>query len=170
MASPIEYLKGVGPLRGDMLKKELEIFTFADLLEHFPNRHIDKTKVSRIRDIGPDTDFIQVAGTLVNYEIIGAGRSKRLIGQLKDSGGVLELAWFQGINWVIKNLHVGSDYLVFGKTGFFNGRPQIVHPEIEVYVPAKADGKSFLEPVYPSTEKLKARALNGRQIDRKSVV
>lgn len=166
MASPIEYLKGVGPLRGDMLKKELEIFTFADLLEHFPNRHIDKTKVSRIRDIDPDTDFIQVAGTLVNYEIIGAGRSKRLIGQLKDSGGVLELAWFQGINWVIKNLHVGSDYLVFGKTGFFNGRPQIVHPEIEVYVPAKADGKSFLEPVYPSTEKLKARALNGRQIGK----
>lgn len=149
-----------------MLKKELEIFTFSDLLNHFPNRHIDKTKVSKIKEITPQTDFIQVAGTLLNYEMVGAGRGKRLVAQLKDSSGILELAWFQGINWVIKNLHVGSSYLVFGKTGFFNGRPQMVHPEIEVFVPAKADGSNFLEPVYPSTEKLKARALNGRQIGK----
>ncbi len=156
----------MGPLRGDMLKKELSIFTFADLLELFPNRHIDKTKVNKIREIGPQTDFIQVAGTLVSYEMVGSGRGKRLVAQLRDSSGMLELAWFQGINWVIKGLHVGSDYLVFGKTGFFNGKPQIVHPEIEVFVPANADGKNFLEPVYPSTEKLKARSLNGRQIGK----
>lgn len=144
----------------------MEIFTFSDLLHHFPNRHIDKTKVSKIKEITPQTDFIQVAGTLLNYEMVGAGRGKRLVAQLKDSSGILELAWFQGINWVVKNLHVGSSYLVFGKTGFFNGKPQMVHPEIEVFVPAKADGSNFLEPVYPSTEKLKARALNGRQIGK----
>ncbi len=149
-----------------MLKKELGIFTFQDLLEHYPNRHIDKTKVSRIRDITPQTDFIQVAGTIVHFEVIGAGRAKRLVAQLKDATGVLELAWFQGISWVQKNLYVGSDYLVFGKPGFFNSKPQIVHPEIEVYVPAKANGKEFLEPVYPSTEKLKARGFNGRQIGK----
>ncbi len=149
-----------------MLRKELSIFTFADLLELFPNRHIDKTKVNKIREIGPQTDFIQVAGTLMSYEMVGSGRGKRLVAQLRDSSGILELAWFQGINWVIKGLHVGSDYLVFGKTGFFNGKPQMVHPEIEVYVPANADGKNFLEPVYPSTEKLKARSLNGRQIGK----
>ena len=79
---------------------------------------------------------------------------------------MIELAWFQGINWVVKNLQIGSDYLVFGKTGFFNGKPQIVHPEIEPFVPAKADGKNFLEPVYPSTEKLKVRGFNGRQIGK----
>lgn len=149
-----------------MLKKELNIFTFSDLLEHYPNRHIDKTQVNKIREITPQTDYIQVAGTLLNYEMIGAGRGKRLVAQLKDGTGILELAWFQGINWVVKNLHVGSDYLVFGKTGFFNGKPQIVHPEIEVYVPARADGKDFLEPVYPTTEKLKARGFNGRQLGK----
>ena len=95
LQSPIEFLKGVGPLRADMLKKELEIFTFEDLLEHFPNRHIDKTKVSRIADITPQTDFIQVAGTLQHIEVMGEKRGKRLVAQLRDTSGVLELAWFQ---------------------------------------------------------------------------
>jgi ATP-dependent DNA helicase RecG len=149
-----------------MLKKELNIFTFEDLLHLFPNRHIDKTQVSKIRDITPHTDYIQVAGTLVSYDLIGDKRSRRLVAQLRDATGILELAWFQGISWVTKNLNVGSDYLVFGKTGFFNGRPQIVHPEMESYIPSKAGGKAFLEPVYPSTEKLKARGFNGRQLGK----
>ncbi|MES2004700.1 MAG: ATP-dependent DNA helicase RecG [Bacteroidota bacterium] len=166
LPSPIEYLKGVGPLRADLLKKELEIFTFGDLLDHFPHRHIDKTKLGRIRDITPQTDYIQVAGTLISYESIGVGRARRLVAQLKDATGIIELAWFQGINWVVKGLHVGSDYLVFGKTGFFNGKPQMVHPEIEPYLMVHAQGKSFLEPVYPTTEKLKARGFNGKQIGK----
>jgi ATP-dependent DNA helicase RecG len=166
LSSPIEYLKGIGPLRADMLKKELEIFTFGDLLNHFPNRHIDKTRLNTIREISPQTDYIQVAGTLLSYETVGAGRAKRLVAQLKDKTGILELAWFQGINWVVKNLHIGSDYLVFGKTGFFNGKPQIVHPEIEPLVLSKPGVKNFLEPVYPSTEKLKARGFNGRQLGK----
>ena len=149
-----------------MLKKELGIFSFGDLLELYPHRHIDKTKVSRISDISPQTEFIQVAGTLLGYDLVGAGRAKRLVAQIRDQSGVLELAWFQGINWVMKNMQVGSQYLVFGKTGFFNGRPQIVHPEWEIFVPASADGKAFLEPVYPSTEKLKARGFNGRQMGK----
>ncbi|MDE3235901.1 MAG: ATP-dependent DNA helicase RecG [Bacteroidota bacterium] len=166
MASPIEYLKGVGPLRADMLKKELGIFTFQDLLEHFPNRHIDKTKVSRIAEITPQTEFIQVAATLVQLEVIGEKRARRLIGVVKDQSGILELTWFQGIQWVQKNLQVGSTYLIFGRTGFFNGKPQIVHPEIELYVPTMAGGKNYLEPVYPTTEKLKVRGLNGRQLGK----
>ncbi len=149
-----------------MLKKELNIYTFADLLEHYPHRHIDKTKVSRIKDINPQTEFIQVAGKLVYIEVVGERRGKRLVAQLQDDTGTLELAWFQGINWVQKSLVTGMQYLVFGRTGFFNGKPQIVHPEIETFVPAKADGKNFLEPVYPTTEKLKARALNGRQLGK----
>ncbi len=149
-----------------MLKKELNIYTFSDLLQHYPNRHIDKTQVSRIRDIHPQTDYIQVAGTLISYDTIGERRGKRLVAQVRDASGILELTWFQGINWVVKNLNIGSDYLVFGKTGFFNGRPQIVHPEMEVFVPAKAGGKIFLDPVYPTTEKLKARGFNGRQLGK----
>jgi len=164
LATPIEYLKGVGPFRADLLKKELEIFTFGDLLQHFPLRHIDKTKVSPISEINAFSDYIQVAGRMLHYEIIGAGRARRLVAQIKDASGQIELTWFQGISWVEKNLHVGSDYLVFGKTGFFNSKAQMVHPEIEVFVPAKTGAKAFLEPVYPSTEKLKAKGLNGRQI------
>jgi len=144
----------------------LGIFTFQDLLEHYPNRHIDKTKVNLIAEITLQTDFIQVAGKLIDFETIGENRAKRLVAHLKDSTGILELAWFQGINWVQKNLYIGSEYLVFGKSGFFNSRPQMVHPEIEVYVPAMSEGKNFLEPIYPSTEKLKARSLNGRQIGK----
>ncbi len=105
-----------------------------------------------------------MAGRLTDYDIVGEGRSKRLVAHIKDNTGSLELTWFQGINWVQKILHISSDYLVFGKVSFFNSKPQIVHPEIEIFVPIKAEGKVFLEPVYPSTEKLKARALNGRQI------
>lgn len=154
----------MGPLRGELLKKELSLYTFEDLLNLFPHKHLDKTKVSKIGDINFQTEYVQVVGKLEFLEVIGEGRSKRLVGQLKDATGVLELTWFQGITWVHKNIGIGNTYLVFGKTSFFNNRPQIVHPEIELFVPAKADGKAFLEPVYPSTEKLKAKGLNGRQI------
>ncbi len=164
--SPIEYLKGVGPLRGDMLKKELGIFSFRDLLGHFPLRHIDKTVVNKIKDINPATDFIQVAGILSGIELIGEKTAKRLTAVVKDDTGYLDLVWFQGINWVQKTIQSRSKYLVFGKTGFFNGKPQITHPELELIEENKTDGKSFLEPVYPTTEKLKARALNGRQISK----
>lgn len=153
-------------MRGDLLKKELQIFTFNDLLYHFPHRHIDKTKVGKINSINYQTDFIQVAGILQPFEISGEKRARRLVAYLRDETGTLELTWFQGISWVQKNLVPGQKYLVFGRTGFFNGRPQMVHPEIELFVPAKADGKDYLEPVYPATEKLKARGLNGRQIGK----
>ncbi len=164
LASPIEYLKGVGPLRGELLKKELSIYTFSDLLEHYPHRHIDKTQVHKIGSITPATEFVQVVGILEQPALMGDKRARRLIAQLTDDTGTLELAWFQGANWVQKNLVPGQKYLVFGKTGFFNGKPQMVHPEIELFTTAKEGGKDYLEPVYPATEKLKARGLNGRQM------
>ncbi len=166
LQSPIEYLKGVGPLRADMLKKELNLYTFGDLLQHFPHRHIDKTQVTPIANITPQQDFVQVKGILQGIDLIGEKRAKRMVSQLRDETGQLELAWFQGISWVQKNLVAGQAYLVFGRVSFFNGRAQIVHPEIEPYVAATQGQKSLLEPVYPSTEKLKARGLNGKQIGK----
>jgi len=163
--SPIEYLKGVGPQRGEMLKKELNIFTFADLLEHFPFRHVDKTKVSKISEITPETDYIQIAGILSDAEVLGEKYTKRLIAHVQDDTGTIELAWFQGVTWVEKQLNTKYKYLVFGKVSFFNGKPQIVHPEIELFA-LEPEGKSYLEPVYPTTEKLKTRSLNGRQIGK----
>ncbi len=149
-----------------MLKKELGIFTFGDLLEHYPLRHIDRTRISRISDITPGTEYIQVAGKLENLSILGDSRSRRLVANLRDKSGILELCWFQGIHWAEKNLTPGGQYLVFGRISFFNGKPQISHPEIEAFVPAMADGKNHLEPVYPTTEKLKARGLSGKQIGK----
>ncbi len=151
-------------MRGELLKKELSIYTFSDLIEHYPHRHIDKTQVHKIGSISPATDFVQVVGILQTPALMGDKRARRLIAQLVDDTGTLELAWFQGANWVQKNLVPGQKYLVFGKTGFFNGKPQMVHPEIEIFTPAKEGGKDYLEPVYPATEKLKARGLNGRQL------
>lgn len=165
MSNPIEYLKGVGPQRAELLKKELNIFTFRDLAEHFPFRHVDKTKVSPISSIDNQTDFIQVAGTLSLLNTIGDKRSRRLTATLKDSTGSLELIWFQGITWIQKMLQPGMSYLVYGRVSFFQNAIQIVHPEIEAWTPG-AQAKSFLEPVYPTTEKLKARGLGGRQLGK----
>jgi len=164
--SPIEYLKGVGPQRADLLKKELNIYTFYDLLNHFPHRHVDKTKVSSIKDIDPSTEYIQVAGSLHNIAVIGIKKGKRLVAHLRDRTGTLELAWFQGISWLQKYLQSGQEYLVFGRVTFFQGKPQIVHPEMEILTAEKIDGKSFLEPIYPTTEKLRSKALGGRQIGK----
>ncbi len=112
----------------------------------------------------PQTDYIQVTGKLVSLAIVGESRGKRLVAEIKDASGILELVWFQGINWVHKNLEIGKEYLVYGRAGFFQGMPQITHPEIEPLSREKLEGKSLLEPVYSTTEKLKAKGLGGRQI------
>ena len=159
-------MKGVGPLKGALLKKEANIFTFKDLLEYYPFRHIDKTRVDKIADLSPASEYAQVAGRLSRFEIIGEKRAKRLVAYLKDGSGEIELTWFQGINWVEKTLRPGDLYLVFGKLSFFMNKAQIVHPEIEIFTPEKSGGKKFLEPIYPSTEKLKARGLTGRAVGK----
>ncbi len=165
LQTPIEYLKGVGPLRADLLKKELSIFVYEDLLNHFPYRHIDKTVITPLASITFNTEYIQVMGKIIALDILGEKRAKRMVGQLTDqSGGMLELTWFQGISWIQKNIHIGATCLVFGKLTFFNGKPQLVHPEIELVQSQNFTAKNYLEPVYPTTEKLKARRLSGRQI------
>ncbi len=164
LAHPIEYLKGVGPQRADLLKKELGIFTFADLLHHFPYRHLDKTKITSIIDLHAGTEFAQVKGKLWYFETAGERSAKRLIAYIKDDTGVMELTWFKGMNWVEKSLKQDEEYIVFGKLSFFMGKPQIVHPEMEPVRTANGTVKNYLEPIYSTTEKLKARGLGGRQL------
>jgi ATP-dependent DNA helicase RecG len=154
-----------------LLKKELNIFTFNDLLEYYPYRHIDRTKINLISDIKKqqlnselDNAFVQIAVVLVHVEVIGKMGGRRLVAQVKDKSGSLELTWFQGVAWVQKLLETGQSYLVYGKISFFNGQPQIIHPEFEVLTTDKQVGASFLEPIYYTTEKLKARGLGGRKI------
>ena len=166
MTSPIEYINGVSTLRGDLLKKELCVFTFKDLLEHYPFRHVDKTKLDKVSSLSANNEYAQVAGKITHIEVLGEKRGKRLVATLEDETGEIELVWFQGINWIQKSIHTGHQYLVFGRLSFFMGHPQIAHPEIEDFTAQKTDGKNYLEPVYPSTEKLKAKGLNGRAIGK----
>ena len=136
------------------------------MLQFYPFRHVDKTRVDKIAGLAFNTDYAQVAGRLTRFEIIGEKRTKRLLATLQDDTGEIELTWFQGINWVEKTFQVGQVYLVFGKISSFMNKIQMVHPEIEVYTPAKAGGKKFLEPIYSSTEKLKVRGLTGRALGK----
>lgn len=166
LQSPIEYLKGVGPQKGELLRKELNIHTFYDLLEHFPHRHIDRTVVQPIASVHPGTEYVQIAGTLTGFETVGNKRAKRLTAFLSDGTGLMELTWFQGVNWVTKSLKSGERYLVYGRVGYFMGKPQIVHPEMELWSEQKSEGRAFLEPVYPTTEKLKAKGITARSIGK----
>lgn len=166
MHSPIEYLNGVSIIRGDLLRKEINVFSFGDLLEYYPLRHIDKTKIDSIGLLTSHADYAQVAGRVIEKQIIGEKRSKRLVVQLKDQSGIIELVWFQGITWADKLITTGQQYLVYGRLSFFMGKSQMAHPDIELYTTQNATGKSFLEPIYPSTEKLKSKGLNGKAIGK----
>jgi ATP-dependent DNA helicase RecG len=156
----------VGPQRADLLKKELGIFTYNDLLHHFPYRHLDKTKVLRMNELNAGVEYAQVQGILAYKEVLGEKAAKRLVAYLRDETGVIELTWFKGLNWVDKMLKEGEAYTAFGKLSFFMGNPQMVHPEIELRQPDLEGVKATLEPVYSTTEKLKARGLGGRQIGK----
>ncbi|SMO58713.1 ATP-dependent DNA helicase RecG [Solitalea koreensis] len=166
-STPIEFLKGVGPSKADVLKKELKIFTYNDLLRHYPFRYIDRTRFYLISEITPDMPYIQVKGVLISKQVIGDARRKRLSAIFQDErGGTIELVWFQGVKFVEKTIVVGKEYIVFGKPNFFNNKPSLPHPELELVAEAKKEFQTALQPVYSSTEKLKAFFLDSRGIMR----
>ncbi|TZF86114.1 ATP-dependent DNA helicase RecG (plasmid) [Pedobacter sp. BS3] len=165
--TPIEYLKGVGPQRGELLKKELSIFTYSDLLYYYPFRYIDRTQFYKISSLKPELPMVQVLGRVVSKEIIGEKQKKRLVALLKDDTGLLELVWFQGIKWIDSLLQPGLVFIVFGKPSSFNGKLSMSHPELELYDPEnKKPGNLALQPVYGSTEKLKQYSLDSKGIQR----
>ena len=162
--SNIEYLKGVGPQRAEVLKKELGIFTCRDLLFHFPFRYVDRTKFHRIRDIHTEGEQVQIRGILRRLETLGEGRARRLVGSIRDETGMMELVWFQSLHWLEKSLEVGKEYIVFGRVNEFNGRFNITHPEMEESASAEngaAPARTF-DPVYPSTDKLTQKGLDAK--------
>ncbi len=166
--TPVEYLKGVGVTRADILKKELAIFTFQDLLNYFPYKHIDRTQFYKIKDIQPELPYVQVIGRLINKEILGEKHTRRLVANVQDDTGVMELVWFQGVRWIEKTLIPGKAYILFGKPGFFNGKTQMSHPEMELYSPKTLlrKGNATLQPAYNSTEKLKQFSLDSKGIQK----
>lgn len=134
------------------------------MLQYFPFRHIDRTQITPINKIAPDTEYVQVLGKITSIETLGEKQGRRLVATIYDGTGELELVWFQGINWIEKILNIGARFRVFGKAGFFMNSPQITHPEMESVLDENKETRSFLEPIYPSTEKLKARSMGGRQM------
>lgn len=167
LKTPVEYLKGIGSQRAEILKKDLEIFTYADFLQHYPFRYIDRTRFYKIRELNPDLPAIQILGRIVSKEIIGDKYVKRLVALFKDDTGSMELVWFQSIRWIDKIIQPGAVFIVFGKPTLFNGHFSISHPELEVYQPnAVSQGNLTLQPVYSSTEKLKQFNLDSKGIQR----
>jgi ATP-dependent DNA helicase RecG len=160
--TPIEFLKGVGPQRGELMRQELQIATFEDLLYHYPYRYFDRTKLMPIAAINEKTEYAQIAGTLINIAEEGVGRAKRLVATLYDNSGRIQLLWFQGAQWMKKALKENERYIVFGKVSVFNGLFNIAHPEIETWNAETA--RAGMQPMYPTTEKLRIKGVTNRSI------
>jgi ATP-dependent DNA helicase RecG len=162
--TPIEYLKGVGPMRAALLNKELNIFTYGDLIQHYPFRYEDRTKIYLIKEITEELPYVQVKGKIIKRELVGVGSKKRLIANfIDDEKNIIDLIWFQGINWVSDNIKLGIDYIAFGKPNRFGSKFSIAHPELEVLTQQNENGGT-LHPVYPLTEKLKARHIDSKTL------
>lgn len=158
--TPIEYLKGIGPQRSDLLKTELGIFTFRDLLFHFPFRHVDRTKFHTIKSIFEESVPVQLRGTVEGMQMFGERQSKRLVVKFKDQSGFIDLVWFKGHQWMASKLQVGVEYIVYGKPTEFKGKFNIAHPEMELASEWDKSPPSSFQPVYNTTEKLKVRGMD----------
>lgn len=161
----IQYLPGVGPKRAEILKKELQISCFRDLLFHFPYRYIDRTRIYTISELNPDLQIIQLKGRITGYEKSGHKGKKRLTAGFTDGTGTIELLWFRGEKWIIDTYKPGVEYIVFGKPTLFNNRMNIVHPDIDDLSKAK-DLLTRLQPMYSSTEKLKDNFLSSKSLHK----
>lgn len=147
-----------------MLKKELKIYSFRDLLEYFPFRYADRTRIGQIAQINGSSEYVQLQGKIISKELIGASRGRRLVCIFKDQTGIIELVWFQGISFIEKMVIPGDQYLIYGRVSAFNGQLQISHPDLEKITGDRAPISGKLEPMYSSSEKLSARGLSGKQI------
>ncbi|MFP5079115.1 ATP-dependent DNA helicase RecG [Pedobacter sp. JCM 36344] len=163
----IEFLKGVGPKRAELLQKELGIFTCGQLLTLYPFRYIDRTRYYKINELNPDFPYVQILGRITAKEEVGEKHKKRIVAKLTDETGTIELVWFQSLKWVTDNVQTGKVYIIFGKPVVFNGAFSISHPELETYPrPRNTIGNLVLQPVYSTTEKLKKFLLDSRGIQK----
>ena len=161
----IEFLKGVGPQRAALLNKELSIFTFGDLIQHYPFRYEDRTKFYTIGTISDEMQLVQVKGIIKKKELIGVGFKKRLVAHMADETGEIELVWFQGINWINEKLKPGVAYVAFGKPTRFGNKFNIAHPELDVAA-AKNTNEGFLQPIYSITEKLRSKHIDSKTFSK----
>ncbi|MGB0451562.1 MAG: ATP-dependent DNA helicase RecG [Flavobacteriaceae bacterium] len=162
LQTPIEYLKGVGPGRSALLRQELSIHTFQDLLHLFPNRYIDRTQYHKISDLVNTGAEVQIIGTITHVETVDQKRGKRLVAEFSDDTGLMELVWFRGHKWIKLSLKVGVPLVAFGRLTQFKGQFSMAHPELELLEEHEGQLRSALQPLYPSTEKLSKSGMSNR--------
>ncbi|WP_299610958.1 ATP-dependent DNA helicase RecG [uncultured Aquimarina sp.] len=165
LQTPIDYLKGVGPSRADLLRTELGIHTYQDLVNFFPNRYIDKTNYYKINELQRTSAEVQIVGKIIHIKTVEQKRGKRLVAKFMDDTGEMELVWFRGHKWIKENLKLNTPYVIFGKTKYYNGF-SMPHPEMELLSEHQKNLKIMMQPVYPSTEKLSNRGITNRVISK----
>jgi ATP-dependent DNA helicase RecG len=166
MQTPIDYLKGVGPNRADLLRKELGIHTYQDFINFFPNRYLDKTRFYKINELQQNSSEVQVTGKIINLKTVEQKNGKRLVAEFIDETGKMELVWFRGHKWIRENLKLNTPYVIFGKTNWFNGLFSMAHPEVELLEEHEKSMRIVMQPVYPSTEKLSNKGITNRVVNK----
>lgn len=167
LLTPIEYLKGVGPNRGELLRKELGIHKYLDLVNFFPNRYIDRTRYYKINELQNNVAEVQIIGKIINVKTVEFGRNqKRLVATFVDDTGQMELVWFQGHKWIRESLKINELCVIFGKCTSFGNAYNMAHPEIELMNEHEQSLRSAMQPVYPSTETLTNRGISNRVINK----
>ena len=166
LKQPVEYVKGVGPVKGDTLKKELGIFTFEDLLYYFPYRYVNRSVFHNIADIREDGNFVQLKGRIVAMQTQGEKRKARLVALFQDDSGAIELIWFQGLKWISEKLQEGRSYVIFGRVSKFGSRFSLAHPEAELLEEFMNAPRDPFQPLYNTTEKMKMKGLDSRGVAR----
>ncbi|NNF86207.1 MAG: ATP-dependent DNA helicase RecG, partial [Winogradskyella sp.] len=166
LQTPIDYLKGVGPNRADLLRSELGIKTYQDLLNLFPNRYIDRTRYYKINELVQSSAEVQLIGTITGFREVKQKRGKRLVADFKDETGTLELVWFRGQKWIRDSIKVNEPYVIFGRLSWYNNRPSMPHPELELKKDHDGNLRSAMQPIYPSTEKLSNKGITNRVVSK----
>jgi ATP-dependent DNA helicase RecG len=166
LQTPIDYLKGVGPNRAALLRSELGVHTYQDLINLFPNRYIDRTQYYKINQLERNSADVQIIGEVTSLKEVGEGRGKRLVATFKDETGFMELVWFRGQKWIRDSIKLHKPYVIFGKTNWFNGVFNMPHPEMELQEVHENNLRSAMQPIYPSTEKLSNKGITNRVINK----
>ena len=167
LQTPIEYLKGVGPQRGELLRKELNIHRYEDLINFYPNRYIDRTRYYKINELQKNDSEVQIIGKIIHIKTVEFGKAKkRLVATFVDETGELELVWFQGYKWIRDSLKLNVPYVIFGKVASFGNIFNMAHPEMELFSEHEQSLRSAMQPIYPSTETLTNRGISNRVVNK----
>ncbi|WP_112111765.1 ATP-dependent DNA helicase RecG [Flavobacterium aciduliphilum] len=165
--TPIEYLKGIGPNRGDLLRKEMNVQTYGDLINLFPNRYIDRTRYYKINELQNTLAEVQIIGKIIHIKTVEFGKNqKRLVATFIDETGQIELTWFQGLKWIRESLKLNEVYIIFGRLSEYKNQFSMAHPELELLEEHQSNLRSAMQAVYPSSEKLSQRGVSNRVISK----